>query len=301
MVMSNCISLDECDDFLIIFKKSPRKHGPDYICIGKDGDLYMFVIKGLSSTHEIRQKYFGYREQYKDYSYHDLNEMFMEGNKKNHWYRDTDADLKTAHQRHFRLKRSSVSDDEHFNRSQHLVFLLNGLNHSMLSELWVYKQRGLHIDAIVYWLHMINGKHILDIKRYSPEQGHFEYESSVFLFNTINDQLTEKMMKAKGAISYSSMKLKYFNKGETVFLYKSGVGVIAFGIASGIVETIDGPSRGKKMYFTRLQKFKKLSKPVTIERIGAIANLDFSSDYDISMIHDEVLEPLIQEIERYHL
>lgn len=73
-------------------------------------------------------------------------------------------------------------------------------------------------------------------------------------------------------------KIEQINKGDKVFLYRSGVGIIAKGVGTGEIDK--RPYRGKdewrnEEYAMKLTNFKKLSKPIKASEIKKISGVNY--------------------------
>ncbi len=73
-------------------------------------------------------------------------------------------------------------------------------------------------------------------------------------------------------------KIENINKGDKVFLYRSGTGIIAKGIGTGIIDKL--PFRGdlkysNEEYSMKLSKFKIYEKPISASEIKKIAGVDY--------------------------
>lgn len=67
-----------------------------------------------------------------------------------------------------------------------------------------------------------------------------------------------------------TQKITKIKKGDVVFLYESGVGIKAFGYASGVVQKTDHYNIPEKTFYQELNDFKILDKPMPAKRICAI-------------------------------
>ena len=73
-------------------------------------------------------------------------------------------------------------------------------------------------------------------------------------------------------------KIEKFNKGDKVFLYRSGEGIVAIGKASGIVHHKnyhDLESEVDEEYYTDLNEFKELKNPLCASEIKEITGTNF--------------------------
>ena len=88
------------------------------------------------------------------------------------------------------------------------------------------------------------------------------------------------LSKGKAAIYFDpgKFKIERLAKGDIVFLYQSGVGVVALGEADGKV--VKAPYHGKtehmdEEYFMKLQRFQHILPPLTAAEIKKITGINY--------------------------
>ena len=142
---------------------------------------------------------------------------------------------------------------------------------------------------------------------YSPIEGFLEYESNTYILNTNysnNEQHTEDMLKEHKAAAYYPgwrEKIEKIQRGDTVFLYKSGAGIIAYGIATGKLEMQDCDGHHNYEYFMKLDKFQKLKTPFTASEMKAATNQGFNFRQTMFSISEESRDLLFKEIKKNYL
>lgn len=86
---------------------------------------------------------------------------------------------------------------------------------------------------------------------YSQIDDFLEYENNCYVLNTDysnNPKHDDAMIKEHMAAAYNTgwkEKIKKFQKGDTVFLYRSGVGLVAYGKADGILKMADDLAKSR--------------------------------------------------------
>jgi len=93
----------------------------------------------------------------------------------------------------------------------------------------------LLIDSIVYWLYVINEQVIFEFDPYNPEREVIIEEEGKNYF--VNTNITwsktnyREMLDNRKAAAYGERRygIENLRKGDTVFLYHNGIGVIAYG------------------------------------------------------------------------
>jgi hypothetical protein len=119
-----------------------------------------------------------------------------------------------------------------------------------------------------------------------------EKSTRYFLLNTnkVNDiDDHDFMLKNQMAAAFEDgykEKIAKFKKGDWVFLYESGQGIIAFGQASGRLEKAPHYGREDKTYYQRLEGFTRLSKAIKASEIKRILNRSFPFAQTLAQITD---------------
>jgi uncharacterized protein YfkK (UPF0435 family) len=304
LLLSNHIQdLISASELMTIFNERPRQEEPDILALDKNGDLYIFELKRWSSHQENLLQVLRYGQLYGNSNYDELNEMFRKYRKNN----GSETDLYEIHKQYFDLSDSSRLSKEEFNRKQHFLVVTNGLDQKTVEAIVYWKKNGLNIDAIVYWVFEIDGEYFIEFNMYSPIEGFLEYESNTYILNTNysnNVQHTEDMLREHKASAYYpgwQEKIEKLQKGDTVFLYKSGTGIIAFGIATGKLEKQDCDGHPNYESYMKLDKFKKLKKPFSASEMKAVANQGFNFRQTMFTISEESRDLLIKEIKEKYL
>lgn len=109
-------------------------------------------------------------------------------------------------------------------------------------------------------------------------------EAGYYFLNTNyrNDPLDhEDMLQNKKAAAYFDpwkYKIEKLRKGDIVFLYQSGVGVVAVGQASGTLKKAayhGDPKNNDEEYFMMLEEFQRVEPPVTAATIKEVTGSNF--------------------------
>lgn len=283
------------NELLTIFNERPMQEEPDILAVDKKGDLYIFELKRWSSNQENLLQVLRYGQLFGNSNYDELNELFQK-------YTDRTANLYDTHRRHFELDDDSCLKKEEYNQQQHFLIVTNGLDQKTVEAIAYWKKNGLNIDAIIYWVFEINGEHFIEFNMYSPIEGFLEYESSNYVLNTNYSnckQHHEDMLKEHKAAAYCTgwkEKIEKLQKGDTVFLYQSGVGIVAYGIASGKLEKKDNDGIPDDEYFTSLDKFTVLKTPLSASRMKEITNQGFPFRITMFTISEECKQLIMDEI-----
>jgi hypothetical protein len=123
------------------------------------------------------------------------------------------------------------------------------------------------------------------MSRFAVEDNPYEDSAAgYFMLNTNyrNDPTDhEDMLKSHKAAAYFAPwkhKIDRLSKGDCVFLYQSGVGVVAFGHASGKLEKRpyhDDPKHNDEEHYMALTKFQEVVPPVSAARIKDVTGANY--------------------------
>ena len=90
----------------------------------------------------------------------------------------------------------------------------------------------------------------------------------------------ESMLKEKIAAAYFSPwknKIKSLSKGDVVFLYQSGAGIVAVGKASGKLQIRNyhnNPKNVDEEYFMKLNQFHLLQTPMSASEVKSVTGVN---------------------------
>ncbi len=291
------------NDLMTIFNERPRQEEPDILALDKNGDLYIFELKRWSSNKENLLQVLRYGQLFGNSNYDELNDMYNNYQAGN----GSVLELDEIHQLYFDLSDSSKLSKESFNNKQHFLVVTNGVDQETVEAIIYWKKNGLNIDAIVYWVFEINDEYFIEFNMYSPLEGLLEFASNTYILNTNysnNKEHTEDMLNDKKAAAYYPgwrEKIQKIQKGDTVFLYQSGFGIIAYGIATGKLEKQDCDGIPEYEYFMKLDKFKRLMTPFSASEMKRVTKHGFNLRPTMFSISEECRELLLKEIKGKYL
>ena len=170
-----------------------------------------------------------------------------------------------------------------------------------------WKNNGLSIDAIIYWVFEINGEHYIEFNMYSPIEGYLEYEGNNYVLNTNysnNKNHTDDMINEQKAAAYYPgwrEKIGKLQRGDTVFLYKSGYGIIAYGTADGKLEKKDCDGYKDYEYYMHLDDFTVLKKPLSASKMKELTKQGFPFRTTMFYMSEECKDIIMKEIKKNYL
>lgn len=288
------------NDLMTIFNERPLQEEPDILALDKAGDLYIFELKRWSSGQENLLQVLRYGQLFGNSNYDELNELFQK-------YSESSEELRDVHTRYFGLESSSCLKKEEFNQQQHFLIVTNGLDQKTVEAISYWKKNGLKIDGIIYWVFEINGEYFIEFNMYSPIEGYLEYESNNYILNTDfsnNEKHNDDMLREHKAAAYYPgwrEKIEKLQKGDTVFLYKSGTGIVAYGIADGNLKKRDCDGNKDYEYYMGLDNFLILKVPMSASQMKEITGQGFPFRTTMFSISDECKDSIIEDITKNHM
>lgn len=297
LVANNIQDFISSNDLMTIFNERSYQEEPDILALDSQGDLYIFELKRWSGKQENLLQVLRYGQLFGRSTYGDLNGMYQK------YQHDPTVDLLDAHATYFFCSgQSTALSPNEFNRKQHFIIVTNGIDQKTLESIMFWKRNGLSIDAIVYLVFEIYGEYFIEFNTYSQFSDHLEYENNSYILNTDYKNSTEHhhaMLREHKAAAYNTgwkEKIQKLQKGDTVFLYHSGVGIIAYGKADGILNKVDEDSKAEYEYNMNLEDFVLLEHPISAAMLKEITNYSFSFRQTLFSISEEAAKKIILSI-----
>ena len=242
------------DQLMLIGQERKGQEEADLLALDKDGILYIFELKRWQSNQENILQVMRYGQIFGRYTYEELEDLAKRQQK-------LDGVLKEKHREYFDL--SKELSDSDFNKDQVFVLVTNGMDKDTISAVNFWSQKGLRIECFPYRIYDINREPYIQFDTYNPDdevlpEENFdiyniedkvlcEENNAFFIVNTnksymadawkdmLNDHSTGK------ASAYYDRKNSVcrISKGSHIYLYHTGVGVIASGIATSSYKKVD--------------------------------------------------------------
>lgn len=218
------------DELLLIMQSRHWQEEPDLMAVDSDGALYIFELKAWESDSENILQALRYGQIYGQYGYKQLDGLFRT-------FYTGEKGLKEAHHATFDV----MLDEDAFNRKQVFVVMTNGVDRKTREAVQYWKSRGLDVRPWVYRVYRdSDGQMLLEISRFSTGDDPYEdIQEGFHILNTNyrNDPKDHETMLrehlAGAFFTPRKEKIERINKGDVVFLYQSGVGIVGLGVATG--------------------------------------------------------------------
>lgn len=209
-----------------IFQERQRQEEPDLLAVDKNGNLVVFELKRGEVKGDTTIQVMRYTQNYGQKSYFELNKIYKK-------YNLTGLELKNAHKEAFGLDKAL--NESEFNKKQKMVIVGNSLDISLINAVEYWKNKKLDIDFLPYRFYKINDEIYFEFFS-KPYDYHLNVlDKKGIMFDTCrsyDENAVKDMFKDKKISAYNSASkfIKSFNKGDYVFYYHKGWGIIGAGI-----------------------------------------------------------------------
>lgn len=278
LISHNIKRLISTDSLMTIFQERRGKEEPDILALDRTGKLYIFELKRWKSDKENILQVLRYGQIFGQFEYAQLDDLYKK-------YKPKSMELIEEHRNYFNLGIDSQINKEDFNIKQHFVIITDGTDVETRQAINYWKKNNLSIEAVVYRVYeTASGEKLIDFNIYSPEEDVIEFEEGCYILNTNynnNSSDDADMINNKKAAAYYNpwkFKINKIQKGDKVFLYRSGTGIVAMGKGSGLVNKQNyqgSPTEINEEYFTYLDEFYVLIKPLSASKVKNITQVDY--------------------------
>lgn len=229
-----------------IFQERQRQEEPDLLAVDKNGNLVVFELKRGEVKGDTTIQVMRYTQNYGQKSYFELNKIYKK-------YNLTGLELKNAHKEAFGLDKAL--DESEFNKKQKMVIVANSLDISLINAVEYWKNKKLDIDFLPYRFYKINKEIYFEFFA-KPYDYHLNVlDKKGIIFDTCRSYYKNAvwdMFKDKKISAYNSASkfIKSFNKGDYVFYYHKGWGIIGAGIIKSSQPKEISSNKGRELYHT---------------------------------------------------
>ena len=268
------------DELILLMQSRQWREEPDLMAIDTDGHLYIFELKVWESQSENLLQVLRYGQIFGASQYDDLNR----------WYErlpDKTQTLQDAHRSKFGVEIGK----HHFNRKQVFVVMTNGLDYRTREAIQYWRHSGLDVRPWVYRVYKGgDNEMLLEISAFRVEDNPYEdIAEGYYILNTnIGDgsdttDHEDMLSNGKAAAYYEPWKFRIesLQRGDFVFLYQSGAGIVAIGKADGRLQkkpyhgNPDDGEEGTAEYCMNLVSFQKVSPPLKASEIKRITKVNY--------------------------
>ena len=260
------------EELLLIMQSKPGKEEPDLMAIDKEGTLYIFELKAWESKDVNLLQALRYGQIYGQYNYSELNTYYKKRDKNSN---------ELLHE--INLKFNTNLQEKDINNKQQFILVTNGIDIKTRSAILYWQDQGINITSWIYKIYDVKGEILLDFETFLKSSNIYEdiVDQKYFILNTNTkdgEQDERDMLTEQKAAAYDSPwihKIEKLQKGHYIFLYSTGKGIIAKGIATGKLLKKDHDYRNEEEYYMKLNDFEILEEPISPSEIKRIANVNY--------------------------
>ena len=261
------------DELILLMQSRSWQEEPDLMAVDKNGDLYIFELKAWESHSSNLLQVLRYGQMYGGSRYADLDVWHQRASGQT-------QSLKTAHRAKFDVELR----EEDFNRKQVFVVMTNGLDYRTREAIEYWRTSGLDVRPWVYRVYRGNGDELLlEISVFRVHDNPYEdLAEGYYILNTnirnSQEDHDEMLRDAKAAAYFDPWKFKIerLARGDVIFLYQSGAGIVALGEADGRLQKAayhGSPDEAEEEYFMKLRGFQRVSPPLAAAEIKKLTGV----------------------------
>lgn len=267
---------------------------PDILALDKDGVLYIFELKAWESRKDNLLQVMRYAQMFSEYSYERLNKLWQSVSSKN-------TDLRNEHQNYFDLEHPIERDL--FNKEQSLVVMTNGLDSGTRQAVKYWRGQGVKISPWIYRAYQINNQKFLSFEAFGTSDD--PYEDLAVSYHIVNTCAKDSMdphnhmLDNKRASAFYSPwkdKIKNIKKSDTVFLYQSGIGIVAYGKAKDTYKSAIWEGHEDEEFYVELNHFKRINPPLEYAELKEIVGYPIAVIGTHTPVRKEGGEALLKEL-----
>lgn len=275
LLFQNIEKILQDEELLLIMQSRKWQEEPDLMAIDSHGDLYIFELKAWESEERNILQVLRYGQIFGQYSYEYLNDLYLK-------FFPESQDLLSALNNKFKVNLTP----EKINNSQHFIVITNGLDFKTRSAILYWNEREIDIRSWIYRIFKLDQNNIfIEFNTFRIIDDPYEdLEEGSYILNTNygNDPKDdEEMLSSQKAAAYFDpwkRNIEKLQKNDKVFLYRSGEGIVAIGLASGQLEKKPyqgNPKYENEEYCMKLSRFKKIKKSLNAAEIKRITGVNY--------------------------
>lgn len=266
--------LFEGSQLMPIFQERSWQPEADIYALNEHGDLVIFELKREQADGGAVHQALRYCEKAGRFTYEKLEGMLQT------YRQGGQADLQHEHQAGFDLEHPL--DRSAFNRRQHLMIVGSAGDSELIRNVDYWRSKGISINFIPYRVYQIGTEHYLEFFSPPYDQHSNPGQAKGVIFDTnlsYNAESIWYMCDGRRVAAFGSIKgiVHSFSKGDTVFLYHKGQGIVAVGeVKSDVKEdkAWDALYRDLKWLTTAPRKGAPL-KALSAEEIRSVMGFNF--------------------------
>jgi len=289
------------DDELILLMQSRHwQEEPDLMAIDKEGNLFIFELKAWESNPENLLQVLRYGQLYGGMKYPELDRLFKN-------VTDQSQSLKAAHKAKFDLE--VELSEEKFNQKQVFVVMTNGMDYCSREAVQYWRSCKLDVRPWVYRIYAGDStdEMLLEMSPFRVADDPYEDIAGGFYILNTNfgnnpEDQADMLLHHKAAAFFDPWKFKIerLERGDVVFLYQVGVGIVAYGKVAGKLLKApynSDPNETDQEYSKKLEPFKLVSPALSAAEIKRITGINHSFRGTMFALANEIGEKVKSAID----
>jgi hypothetical protein len=262
------------DELLLMMQSIKGKEEPDLLALDPLGNLNIFELKRWESVEVNLLQALRYGQIFGQYDYKSLNERF-------HKFNPSSGNLLQVLNEKFTVQLTEAE----INKTQKFIIITNGIDHKTRNAIKYWASQGIQIQSWIYRIHNLSNETLIEFDKFKILDNPFEdMDEGYYILNTNlqggQEDEDNMLREGKAAAFFEPWKnkIEYIKKGDRIFLYRSGTGIIAKGIASGRLDKKSYRNNSENTndeYSQKLKEFKILKKPISASDIKKISGVNY--------------------------
>ncbi len=220
----------EDGQLMTVFQERARQEDPDLCALDKNGNLVIFELKRGKVQGDTTIQVLRYAQTWGQKTYYELEEDYKKYCKKT---KASQLELREAHREAFGLDKPL--EIKQFNKEQRLIIVGSFSDNKLIDAVDYWRSKGIIIDFIPYRIYKLRGEFYFEFfsKPYDIHITPMDKKGIIFDTNYSYDENSIwEMLHGHKVSAYGSVAtaVNYFNKGDYVFYYHKGYGIVAAGV-----------------------------------------------------------------------
>jgi hypothetical protein len=282
------------NELLVISRSRKWQEEADILALDSEGNLYIFELKAWESRSDNLLQVMRYAQIFFDYGYDKLNSLW-------HAYSPQSENLSSSHKNYFGLDKELK--EESFNQQQKLIVMTNGLDFNTRKAIQYWYSKGVKIFPWVYRVYEIEGKPYLSFEAFGAKDD--PYEDTPIKYHLVNTCMkagvknhNHMIQNKRASAFYEGWKetIKNIRKSDWVFLYQSGVGIVAFGKAKDNYKSADWEGNIGEEYYVDLEGFKEVTPAVSYANLKELCGYKVPVLSTYTSLRNDAAENLLKHL-----
>jgi hypothetical protein len=238
--------LFEESELMPIFQERPLQAEADLYALDRSGQLWIFELKRGQVGADAMLQALGYGQNAGRWTYNVIEQKYRT------YKRNDTLSLAKAHKEEFQLE--LALEPYLFNIRQKFIIIGNAANEELEKSVDYWKRQGLSVEFLPYRIYAIGKNHYFEFFALPYDRHRNPSLIKGVLFDTNaswNKDAVWQMMQNKWVAAYGDIKyvVDYLQRGDIVFYWHKGIGLIAAAKVTGPARDYDSETRYRTVEF----------------------------------------------------